>query len=387
MNRKIFLGFGCVLSAFAASAATSSSAFQIGAVGPRLEARLTNESEASLLRAAGRLERLLKWPVHEEITQLAFDCPANLESLQQDKACAGSDSDYVDAFVMYGVRWNDMPPFRLNPGQGAGCTKFLSSAPACIAEQTVRFSTQPECWICLFKQAEAISSTKRITGCDRGDDFVQGTLMTRSHFGDLQFLHAMADSADVPPGTTRRNVLDWIQFAWRVVDKEFGPDYKLKDVDIPSIKEHFGCSEWTVSDLYVLGQKDTLNRRIPDIAFGSVAHTVQDSFAAGHVERESAGADGQCPGPTPMPKPGRVLEFHAYGAQDGKKHDLADERDVLVAQATDPAGVVAATKQLYEFWDRDAPWAEVQPFFECLFELGPAARNSSAGAAFVKGQP
>lgn len=141
-------------------------AFQIAPMGPRLEAKLTNESESSLARAAGRLGVLLKRPVHEEITQIAFDCPVDLLAILDDDSCASSDAGFAHAFIMHGVRWNDVPPFRLSPGQGSKCKKFgLINAPACNVEQTVRFSTQPDCWLCLFFEAEKLAATMRITGC------------------------------------------------------------------------------------------------------------------------------------------------------------------------------------------------------------------------------
>lgn len=34
--------------------------------------------------------------------------------------------------------------------------------------------------------------------------------MTRSHYGDLQFLHAMASEEGIHPGATRAKILDWL---------------------------------------------------------------------------------------------------------------------------------------------------------------------------------
>jgi hypothetical protein len=375
----------CVIALSVAVCAWSyASAYQIGPVGAKLEARLTNETESSLIQAARRLGRVLKYPVHEEITQIGFDCPVDLANLQDDAACSSSDSGFATPFVIYGVRWNDMPPFRLNPGQGAKCKRYgIVGPPACNAEQTIRFSTQPDCWLCLFLEAEKIAQTKRITSCEQGDAFVQGTLMTRSHFGDLQFLHSMANTEGIAADVTQGKILDWVQFAWRVFDGDFGPETILKQVDIPTIREHFGCSNWTVSDIYVLGAKDVLNRRLPDIAFGSVVHTVQDSFAAGHVERELPALNEYCKEP-PIPKPGPIVEFHAYAQQDPRKHDLQDSRDALVAVASGHGGAIDVTKQLFEYWNSNAKWKDIRPFFECVFELSKDHRPSSAGDDFSR---
>ena len=357
-------------------------AFQIGVLGTRLESRLTREPDSSLARVAGYLGVLIKRPVHEEITQIAFDCPANVNALETDEACADPNIGYADPFILYGVRWNDLPPFRLNPDQGATCRKFgLRDLPACNVSQTVRFSTQPDCWVCLFRDAQKVAKSKNITGCAKGPSYVPGTLMTRSHFGDLQFLHAMANAEGVGPAETRGKVMDWLKFAWMVFEGRLSPETPLKTIEIPTIREHFGCSEWTISDLYVLGQKDTLTKRLRDVAFGSVVHTIQDSFAEGHVERESAPLGEVCPGGAR--RPGRIVEFHAYARQDATKHDQYDTRHAMArAAATAESDAIEMTRQLFRFWHQNSSWADVQPFLECVFELSRYSRASSSGAQF-----
>ena len=128
--------------------------FQIAPLSSEWEEKLTKEPTSNRARVAGKLGRLIKGPVHEEITQLAYDC-ANDGELVDDKNCASADVPFANAFVIAGIRWNDLPPFRLAAGEAAACKKLLSSSPACNTDQTVRFSTQPECWYCLFKAASA----------------------------------------------------------------------------------------------------------------------------------------------------------------------------------------------------------------------------------------
>jgi hypothetical protein len=317
-----------------------------------------------------------------KITQLASGCPLLRSDLPGDVLCQGADQPFAGAYVIYGVRWNDMPPFRLNAGEGSQCKKLLVRTAACTVDQTVRFSTQPECWLCLFEDASAKSQTRTISGCARGPRILKGNLMTRSHFGDLQFLHAMASADKLEAGTTRAQVLGWIEFAWKVSSGEIGPQTRLKDIKIATMQEHFGCTEWTVADLYVQGQQQFLLPRIRAIAFGSVLHTVQDSFADGHAEREAVAPVGLCPG-TDMPWPRRVMEFHGYAGQDGHRHDDRDTRTALLGESeSDWPAAVEATRKLFEIQDR--PWAEAQPYLQCLFELAPGARVSSPGDRFKR---
>src|SRR5687768_955827 len=88
-------------------------AFQIAPLGHPSEKRLTNEHPSRIVEIAGKLGVILKAPVHEEITQLGFGCPVELGAFESDKYCARSDEGSAPPIVIYGIRWNDLPPFRL----------------------------------------------------------------------------------------------------------------------------------------------------------------------------------------------------------------------------------------------------------------------------------
>ncbi|MET4580281.1 hypothetical protein [Ottowia thiooxydans] len=367
--------------AFALS--TVAAAFQIAPTGSAFESKLTNESEASLAAVAGKLGILIKGRVHEEITQIGMGCPVKLGNLTQDLSCSALDRPFASAYVIYGVRWNDLPPFKQTDNDG-GCP-FLGKSKN--VNQTIRFSTQPLRWYCLFMDAEKKAQTLKIVGCGNAKGSMRGNLMTRSHFGDLQFLHAMASEEGIHPGATRAKVLDWLEFAWKVFSREIKPDTVLRDIDIPTFKEHFGCSEWRVSDLYILGHQDILLPHLHHVAFGSVLHTVQDSFAGAHVSREQSAPAGDCRD-ADFPQPRRIVEFHTYGAQDGGLHDDDDSREAMtrLSAADKWPDAVVATRNLYQFYDARAKWEEVQPYMQCLFELADERANSSPGKAYQRRQ-
>ncbi|MBB5206859.1 hypothetical protein [Chiayiivirga flava] len=360
-------------------------AYQIAPMGSSFEARLTNETDSNLAKIAGRVGVLLKSPVHEEITQLGSGCPVEPAELAKDRLCGDVDAPFAGTFIIYGVRWNDLPPFRLSEREGR-CSAF---GKACRTSETVRFSTQPACWYCLFKDAEKTAASRRIAGCRATDGALRGNLMTRSHFGDLQFLHGMASEEGMSAGVTQRKVEEWLQFAWMVASREIPPERRLKEIDIPTIQEHFSCTEWTVADLYILGRQDRksgLLDKIHDIAFGSVLHTVQDSFAAGHASREDAGVRPMC-GETGFRAPPAIREFHVYGSQDGALHDAKDSRNALVdGRATDDwPGAVEATRNLFALYEDRRTWGEAREYVRCLLRLTPDATRSSPGSSFRKG--
>lgn len=371
--RQCFVGTTCLLLSGLATA------FQIGPMGSEFESRLTNESEASLARTAGSLGILIKGRVHEEITQLGMGCPVDPPQLGTDTACAVRDRPFASPYVIYGVRWNDLPPFRLSPEEG-NCTYLGKS---CNVSQTIRFSTQPLCWYCLFKDAEKKAQSQPIVGCSKQKGTVRGNVMTRSHFGDLQFLHAMASQEGIHPGATRAKVLDWLEFAWKVSSREINSDAFLRDLEIPTVKEHFGCTEWRVVDLYILGHQDKLGRYLHQVAFGSVLHTVQDSFAGAHASREQRPPGGMCKDAN-YAQPRRVVEFHTYGAQDGSLHDEQDSREAMARPTVMDRwpDAVEATRNLAQFYEERASWSDVQPYMQCLFELADDLQDSSPGEPY-----
>ncbi len=381
-----------VLSAVAivvAGASTSVHGFQIAPVSSEWEEKLTREPTSNRARIAGKLGRLIKGPVHEEIAQLAMGCTTPDQDLPANTECANANAGFATQFINYGVRWNDLPPFMLRPNEGKKCTKVFGFGKACNVSQTVRFSTQPDCWYRMFNAAEKIAASgRKIVGClppvrQKGSRVITAHLLARSHYGDLQFLHAMAQEDNLDPALTQADILGWLEFAWKVATREIPRDTLLRDVNIPVMKDRFHCSGWSVADLYVLGRQDTMLRFVHDIAFGSVLHTVQDSFAGGHVEREPATPEEKCSPALALPRPGRIKEFHSYAGQDGHLHDAKDRREAMAGIAGGRVSdAVEASRQLATYYGGRSKWVEVEPYMQCLFTLSSESRRSSAGDQF-----
>lgn len=385
-------GLVCALSAVAISIACGGGhayGFQIAPLSSKWEEKLTKEPTSNRARVAGKLGRLIKGPVHEEITQLAMGCTTADKDLPINTECASADATFATQFINYGVRWNDLPPFSLRPNEGKKCTKVFGAGRACTVSQTIRFSTQPDCWYCMFKAAEKIAASgRKIVGClppvrEKGSRMITAHLLARSHYGDLQFLHSMAPDDDLDPALSQSDILGWLEFAWKVATREFAHDTLLRNVNIPVMKDRFHCSGWSVADLYVQGRQDTMLRFIHDIAFGSILHTVQDSFAEGHVEREPSTNGEQCSASLPLQRPGRIREFHSYAAQDGHRHDAKDNREAMTGTVGGRVSdAIEASRQLATFYGRRSKWAEVEPYMQCLFTVSREGRRSSAGEQF-----
>ena len=259
-----------------------------------------------------------KQSVHEEITHRAHEC-----NFEGNDICSNPDAEYATPYVIAGVRWNDDPPFQLKSDQakGTSCkTTYSDGRP-----MTIRFITQPRCWAELFLAAEKQIKTNPEKTFDTTN---QAVLPLRSHFGDLQFIHSMASANDEDPLETRRKILGWAEFTWRVAMGEYELGTWLKDVKLPVIEQFFGSSGWRVQELFTLGDP-SLRAHLGDIAFGSLLHMVEDSFAAGHVDRMEPANGSRCAG-SQHRAPGPVQEFHSYTHQDTSKHAEADSRVAFV---------------------------------------------------------
>ncbi len=298
-------------------------------------------------------------PVHEEITNRIYGCEGD------QAVCAGEEGSRVPVAVLAGVRWNDDPPFRMSAMQAKG-TK-------CKTSETIRFETQPYCWAMLFEDADRRAASGRRFG--PGD-----AMLYRTHFGDLQFLHSMASRDGEPAEITRANLMGWIEFAWRGSLGEYTIDTRLRNIHIPAIQAAFGKTEWRLLDLYTQGASGGLRRDIDDVAFGSLLHAVEDSFAAGHVDREESSGTVRCSaGAISTVAPGVIREFHAYNQQDHGLHAEADSRASFMRQFQQAGHVVQVGRGLIEARAARLSWEAMSPLFECLFTVADPNAGASPG--------
>ncbi|CAM5789654.1 hypothetical protein ACFOHU_00220 [Ottowia pentelensis] len=356
-----------------------------GGATPALAWKLTPEATAAerglAAYSASRLQRAINssafqgvavvgHAVHENITRRALQC--------MDDGLDVPGCEYDIRYQVAGVRWNDDPAFMFLPGRG----EYVG----CIAGQTVRMVTQPVCWARVFRHGESAAARGvRLTGAN-------GNLLVRSHFGDLQFLHAMAIADGEAPEQTRRNVLAWAEFTWRTATGEpgFGLERVVASLPIEGFAQRFKFNRgWRIQDLFALGDPTARRAdRLQRIALGSLMHVVEDSFAAGHVNRAAPVPGATCAGRADWPAPGPVVEFHSYPHQDARKHGRADQPDALAAHLAGPRPhVIDVVGTLAALWRAGVPWDDARPYLECVFALAPDARPSSAGDDYQPDAP
>lgn len=255
-------------------------------------------------------------PVHETITQAALDG-------------AGYPPDQRDQ-ILRGVFWNDDPEALL-----------FAHDPKRPLQKSTGFL-----FALRFKRFELVTSKQRAIVPSDG-------LLGRSHFGDLQFLHAMASTTTETPAQTRQRMLAWAEFCWQVA---------LGDLLAVARRADWGTQAGvlpagvkgpdTVGQLF--GQVD--GTIAPFRALGSLCHLVEDSFAIGHVDRVVLDATRRGP----------IRAFYCYTNQNHAQHAAGDKwqspgsADQKIDSLPGARDATLAVKHLAGLYMRRAEWEEVR---------------------------
>ena len=301
--------------------------------------------------------------VHEDITHAAIACaddhaaPAPIgptpiclhRSSHVPERTAGGPGNIRNA-VIVGVWWNDDP-------EG--------------------FLYRNDLWNGVLSWFAAKSAASRVRKHGPGHrERARGLLLYRSHFDDLQFLHAMAAKEGEEASRTRQQIIDWIAFTYRASTGEHGEGASLRGLDSPVGKLFTPAGPpLTVSSLFKRSRMHELATR--ELALGSLLHVVQDSFAASHAVRTFE--------PSKACRSGRITQFYAYQGQREKPHGAQDSRkalnESLESRFTKLQNPVEASARMILFVRRKADWnREVLPYVrETLLCLDGAAKLSGSG--------
>jgi hypothetical protein len=347
-------------------------AFKPSLEGSFIERKLASRSQSTWEKILSyfALQGIHKFgePVHEEITNRILGCEGDAD------ICGAPEYDPDNAYFLAGVRWNDDPPFRFEQGHG----RFSGCEPGA----TVRLVTFPLCWANVFKDGE--------TRAGEGASFdakSSAPLLLRSHFGDMQFLHSMACVDKEPAAVTREKILAWAEFTWRVASGEFPLSMPVKNIPIRGFSDFFENKGWSILDLFSLGNPHVRKpTSMSKLAFGSLLHLVEDSFAGGHMERAVPDPQARCQATMKEhPAPGRIKEFHFYVQQNPQKHE---EEDTRVAFSNHWSGtkpsVIDVGRSLYQYYTKGEKWENVKAYVECIFALDSDARPASGGENYAR---
>ncbi len=199
-------------------------------------------------------------------------------------------------------------------------------------------------------------------------------LLCSSHYGRLQFMHAMESSPEDDTGVTRNKILAWAKFAFGVaMDRslrsrdycETVKDSRYMDEAIQSAFEFSNskfCHErpgrrfyifpttfeaWKISTFFSFTCSNPLNsgkcweksgdaadEAAREAAIGSLLHLVQDSYSQSHVARTESGTTTPANGDafSSLVVCGRVFKFFNYASQmeiNDAAHEGADMEPYL----------------------------------------------------------
>lgn len=181
-------------------------------------------------------------------------------------------------------------------------------------------------------------------GTHAGD--LRGGVLCNSHFGRLQFFHAMAADDGELPADTREVILQWADLLYRLASGALDPgtpycgflsrtkpETSLLAERMNPGETFFGCTDkWTLANFFLIQcsnifssaecylGSDPLEAR--KVALGALLHLVQDSYSPAHTCRGSCenGADVR------QYSCGAIAQFYSYVHQNSKKHGVADEQ-------------------------------------------------------------
>lgn len=151
-------------------------------------------------------------------------------------------------------------------------------------------------------------------------------LLYRVHFGDLQFLHAMASWDGEAAAVTRAHVLAWLELTYRVNDGEIADlDAPISEL-VPALRDVFGRNGFSVRSLFVPQSHQhgaNADALVRDMALGSLLHTIEDSWSA--------------------------------------------------------APVVAVGRLVLTLLQQHLPWADAAAYFQCVMEIGDPSAQAGPG--------
>lgn len=195
----------------------------------------------------------------------------------------------------------------------------------------------------------------------------RGTLTGRSHFGDLQYLHAMAPrtTGDVVLGTqeTHDAIKAWLKTAYEVSIGLIPHDARAADTPLATFAEGLACrveggatpAACTVLDVFdpdhFWREEDEMPAQVTrQLALGAMLHTVQDAFSRSHVQRDEAREGWP------------VVRYYSY------PNDLHCVHDMVLEANREPIRRAAeASRRIAVLSTRGAPWAEVEPVVARIF--------------------
>ncbi|EAQ96682.2 hypothetical protein [Congregibacter litoralis] len=212
-------------------------------------------------------------------------------------------------------------------------------------------------------------------GCKRmgKDADIQTGLRCSTHYGNLQFMHAMSSDVRTDATQTKSKIMAWIDFSLAVLQNHPNADgilfiqdihcnywtgqkdnngNPIADLMVPNGEDEFPCvvnkgSPWFVGSLFAFRcnvniyscDVDMTPQHVRSNALGAILHLIQDSYSQGHALR------GNCCANVPdhalaAYECAPITQFNVYGPQDKGRHGAADDVPVAGESCAQNSGVL-----------------------------------------------
>lgn len=227
------------------------------------EAHLKKDQPHAFMKINGGIGHSFGEPVHENITLAALLAanviPAEIDSnVTYDSVIGGLSINVGKPDVwefLRGVIWNDDPACALFNDQADNNGSFGFGAD----------------W-----------------GLQYGEALGPGNIIHRSHYGDLQFLHAMGAHVGEDPAVTKGKLMRWLETMYRL---SVGDEVSAGDAINKRLGEFFDDNTTprgseTLRSLIMGTTPSYRNVKIDRRALGICMHIIQDSYALGHTRRK-----------------------------------------------------------------------------------------------------
>ena len=299
-------------------------------------------------------------PVHETLTLAALIASDYKLDPKTTYNKAIQEYDYDNLEFLRGIVWNDDPACMLFNDEGL------------FAPKSDNFSRGlGKDWFVKFSDGHVFD-----LDCTKNGWFGHKNIIARSHFGDLQFLHSMADEPGELPEETKRKIINWIEIMYKLAIGEISAQTRLRDVELTRedgdhiypLRDLFDAATIPTHDCtihsFLTADHAYVNVKHDRRALGSCMHVIQDSYARGHCHRPIRD-DG------PPKRFGVVENFHSFRGQDAEAHTkydfgaeegLEDHDCSDISRFEEMDGCTDAIEQctkLINFWCRKASWEEV----------------------------
>lgn len=274
-------------------------------------------------------------PVHETLTRLGLK---------------RTTLNYRNMEFIRGVFWNDDP-----------CAQLFKNSVENPLKPSFGLT-----WYYDFNEAEGLSKNNNFNFNDLGCP-----TLGRSHFGDLQFLHAMAGKDGVKAEVTFKKMMMWAELVYLISIGNLDYMEKVKNY------EHLLATTEVLRELASLSASEIFNANSAQAtrqrAIGSLIHMIQDSYAQGHVLRD--------------PKVyGSIKQFYSYAQQDHTHHKGDDAwgsgetNDEKISNSPGALPALEATTKILNLYKVKAPWNDVKQYLEKdPFHLLKKTINSGPG--------